>query len=255
MPRAVSSGCRAGLLRATLGRMTPPGTEILKLRAPPRAIPVRWRASARAKRVSLRICPRQAEVVVTLPHLAGRRAGIALIREHADWVIEKLARLSSPLDFVPGAALPLGGVAHVVRHEPYRRGGPFLEDGALVVTGARAFLRRRLADFLRAEAQRRITRLAQPHAVALGVTPRAIRVKDPRSRWGSCAPDGTLAFSWRLVMAPEWVADYVVAHEVAHLRELNHSPRFWALLDGLTPHREAAVAWLRAEGPALLRVG
>lgn len=255
MPRAVSSGCRAGLLRATLARMTPPCTEILKLRAPPRAIPVRWRASARAKRVSLRICPRQAEVVVTLPHLAGRRAGIALIREHADWVIEKLARLSSPLDFAPGAALPLGGVAHVVRHEPYRRGGPFLEDGAVVVTGARAFLRRRLADFLRAEAQRRIARLAQPHAAALGVTPRAIRVKDTRSRWGSCAPDGTLAFSWRLVMAPEWVADYVVAHEVAHLRELNHSPRFWALLDELTPHREAAVAWLRAEGPALLRVG
>ncbi|WP_368415415.1 M48 family metallopeptidase [Falsiroseomonas sp.] len=235
--------------------MTRPGTEIVKLHAPPRAIPVRWRASARAKRVSLRICPREAEVVVTLPHLSGRRAGIALIREHADWVIDKLSRLSPPLDFAPGAALPLGGVAHVIRHEPYRRGGPFLDGAALVVTGARAALPRRVADFLRAEAQLRIARLAHPHAAALGVMPRAIRVKDTRSRWGSCAPDGTLAFSWRLVMAPEWVADYVVAHEVAHMRELNHSPRFWALLDGLTPHREAAVAWLRAEGPALLRVG
>ncbi len=255
MPRVVSSCCRAGLLRATFGAMTRPGTEIVKLHAPPRAIPVRWRASARAKRVSLRICPREAEVVVTLPHLSGRRAGIALIREHADWVIDKLSRLSPPLDFAPGAALPLGGVAHVIRHEPYRRGGPFLDGAALVVTGARAALPRRVADFLRAEAQLRIARLAHPHAAALGVMPRAIRVKDTRSRWGSCAPDGTLAFSWRLVMAPEWVADYVVAHEVAHMRELNHSPRFWALLDGLTPHREAAVAWLRAEGPALLRVG
>jgi predicted metal-dependent hydrolase len=237
------------------------GTEILKLRAPrgalapPSAIPVRWRASARATRVSLRICPREAEVVVTLPHLSGRRAGIALIREHEDWVVEKLSCLSPPLDFAPGAALPLGGVPHVIRHEPHRRGGPFLEGGAVVVTGARAFLRRRVADFLRAEAQRRIARLAHPHAAALGVTPRAIRVKDTRSRWGSCAPDGTLAFSWRLVMAPEWVTDYVVAHEVAHMRELNHSPRFWALVEGLTPHRDAAVAWLRAEGPALLRVG
>jgi len=255
MPRMVSSCCRAALLRATLGAMTPPGTEIVKLHAPPRAIPVRWRASARAQRVSLRICSREAEVVVTLPNLSLRRAGIALIREHADWVIDKLSRLSPPLDFVPGAALPLGGVPHVIRHEPRRRGGPFLEGGAMVVPGAGAFLRRRVTDFLRAEAQRRIARLAHPHAAALGVTPRAIRVKDTRSRWGSCAPDGTLAFSWRLVMAPEWVADYVVAHEVAHLRELNHSARFWALLDGLTPHREAAVAWLRAEGPALLRVG
>ena len=85
--------------------------------------------------------------------------------------------------------------------------------------------------------------------------PRAIRVKDTRSRWGSCAPDGTLAFSWRLVMAPVWVTDYVVAHEVAHLREMNHSGRFWALVEGLTPHRDAAVEWLRLEGPALLRVG
>ena len=123
------------------------------------------------------------------------------------------------------------------------------------MTGAREFLPRRAADFLKAEAKRRIGALVQPHATALGVRPRTIRVKDTRSRWGSCAPDGTLAFSWRLVMAPEWVTDYVVAHEVAHLREMNHSARFWALVAQLTPHREAAVDWLRLEGPALLRVG
>jgi predicted metal-dependent hydrolase len=87
------------------------------------------------------------------------------------------------------------------------------------------------------------------------VRPQAIRLKDTRSRWGSCAPDGTLAFSWRLVMAPDWVLDYVVAHEVAHLRELNHSSRFWAHVERLTPHRDAAVEWLRQHGPALLRVG
>jgi predicted metal-dependent hydrolase len=130
-----------------------------------------------------------------------------------------------------------------------------LDGRRIVVPGARDRLPRRVGDFLRAEAKRRIAALAVPHAAALGVRARAIRVKDTRSRWGSCAPDGTLAFSWRLVMAPEWVADYVVAHEVAHLRELNHSPRFWALVEALSPHRDAAVEWLRAKGPALLRVG
>ena len=241
--------------------MKRPETEILKLPAPrgalapPSAIPVRWRASARATRVSLRICPREAEVVVTLPPRATRRAGIALIREHEAWVVERLAGLTPAIDFAPGAALLLGGTPHVIRHEPRLRGGAFLDGAAIVVTGAREFLRRRVGDFLRAEAKRRIASLAHPHAASLGVKPRAIRVKDTRSRWGSCAPDGTLAFSWRLVMAPEWVTDYVVAHEVAHLRELNHSSRFWALVEGLTPHREAAVEWLRAEGPALLRVG
>jgi len=125
----------------------------------------------------------------------------------------------------------------------------------LVVPGAEENFRRRALDFMRAEARRRITAHIAPHAAALGVAHGPIRVKDTRSRWGSCAPDGTLAFSWRLVMAPEWVMDYVVAHEVAHLKELNHSPRFWAHLAKLTPHREEAVAWLTKEGPALLRIG
>jgi hypothetical protein len=84
---------------------------------------------------------------------------------------------------------------------------------------------------------------------------KGVLLKDTRSRWGSCAPDGTLAFSWRLVMAPGWVLDYVVAHEVAHLVELNHSDRFWAHVARLSPHREAAVDWLRRNGPGLLRVG
>ena len=238
-----------------------PESEIVKLPPPPGAlapameIPVRWRPSTRARHVSLRVCPRDGAVVVTLPPRKGRRAGLALIREHEAWVRERLAALSPIVEFAPGAALSLGGVRLVIRHDPRARGGAFLDGDVLVVTGAREFLRRRVTDFLRDEAKRRIVALVAPHAVALAVKPRAIRVKDTRSRWGSCAPDGTLAFSWRLVMAPGWVCDYVVAHEVAHLRELNHSPRFWDLVDRLTPHRDAAVEWLRVEGPALLRIG
>ncbi|WP_137180290.1 M48 family metallopeptidase [Roseomonas sp. AR75] len=223
--------------------------------APASEIPVRWRPSTRARRVSMRICPREGAVVVTLPPRSGRRAGLALIREHEAWVLDRLAALTPMIEFAPGAAFLLGGEPHVIRHEPRARGGAFLDGQHLVVAGAREFLRRRATDFLRAEAKRRITVLAAPHAGMLGVKPRTIRVKDTRSRWGSCAPDGTLAFSWRLVMAPEWVTDYVVAHEIAHLRELNHSARFWALVAQLTPHRDAAVEWLRLEGPALLRVG
>jgi len=239
----------------------PDEPEIVTLRpprgafAPPARIPVRWRSSARAQRLSLRICPRDGAVVVTLPPLGGRRAGLALIREHLDWVMEHLAALSPAVEFAPGAKLLLGGEAHTIRHEPRLRGAVRLEGRRIVVPGARDRLQRQVGDFLKAEAKRRVAALAVPHASALGVRPRAIRVKDTRSRWGSCAPDGTLAFSWRLVMAPEWVTDYVVAHEVAHLRELNHSPRFWALVEGLSPHRDAAVEWLRANGPALLRVG
>ncbi len=214
-----------------------------------------WRHSARARRVSLRIDARSASVVVTLPPRAGRRQGMALLSVHAAWVAERLAALAPHLPLVPGAAVPLGGAPHLLRHLPDAAGPAWLEPGAIVLGGAEATVARRTGEFLKAEARRRISVLARGHAVQLGVKLRGIRLKDTRSRWGSCAPDGTLAFSWRLVMAPDWVLDYVVAHEVAHLRELNHSERFWALVAGLTPHRDAAVAWLKAHGPGLLRVG
>jgi predicted metal-dependent hydrolase len=87
------------------------------------------------------------------------------------------------------------------------------------------------------------------------VKPGRISVKDTSTRWGSCAPDGALAFSWRLVLTPPFVQDYVAAHEVAHLRYMNHGKRFWGLVDTLTPHTRAAIPWLRREGARLLRIG
>ncbi len=217
--------------------------------------PVRWCRSPRARRVSLRIDARAGEVVVTLPMRSGRRAGMALLTAHASWVMQRLAALSPAVALAPGVEVLLGGRPHVIRHDPAARGGAFLDGATIVVTGAPEFLARRVTDFLRAEAKRRIAILADGHAATLAVKIRAIRLKDTNSRWGSCAPDGTLAFSWRLVMAPDVVLDYVVAHEVAHLRELNHSARFWAHVEHLTPNRLPAQDWLRANGPALLRVG
>ena len=222
---------------------------------PPARCTVRWKRSARARRVSLRIDHRAAEVVVTLPPRAGRRAGLALLTTHAAWVTQRLAALAPGLAFAPGVEVPVGGAPHVIRHVPGARGGAWIEGGAILVAGDPAFLSRRVRDCLRAEARRRIAALVALHTERLGLRARAVRIKDPSSRWGSCAPDRTLAFSWRLVMAPEFVLDYVVAHEVAHLAEMNHSPRFWAQVARLTPHREAAQDWLREHGPSLLRIG
>ncbi len=215
---------------------------------------VQWRRSARARRVSLRICPRQGAVVVVLPPQAARRAGLALLRANAPWALARLAALAPENKLLIGGRVMLGGQDCTIRHDPWST-DVALDGEKIVVGGAAADPSGRVVDFLRAEAQRRIGVLAARHGQALAVQPAAIRVKDTRSRWGSCAPDGTLAFSWRLVMAPDWVLDYAVAHEVAHLREMNHSARFWAHVSRLTPHRDAAAAWLRTHGPTLLRVG
>ena len=216
---------------------------------------VQWRRSARARRVSLRIDPRHGAVVVTLPLRAGRRAGMALLMDHADWVAERLAALPSAIAFADGAEVPLNGTPCRIRHVPGGRGGAWLEDGALLVSGAPEFLPRRVADFLRAEARRRLTALVAEKSAKAAQASKRVTVKDTRSRWGSCSPDGSLAFSWRLVMAPAFVQDYVVAHEVAHLRHMNHGPRFWALVGQLTPYTDVAIAWLRIHGAGLLRIG
>ena len=214
-----------------------------------------WRRSARARRISLRIDLSDGTVVVTLPTRAGREAGLALLRTHADWVAERLAALPDSLPFVEGSLIPIAGVAHRIRHRADTRGAAWLEGGELHVTGDPAFIGRRVRDFLQAEARRRLIGLIAPKATRVGRTPSRVTVKDTSSRWGSCSATGALAFSWRLVMAPEFVQDYVAGHEVAHLRHMNHRPEFWSLVAELTPHTAKAVPWLRQEGPRLLRAG
>lgn len=216
---------------------------------------VEWRRSSRARRVSLRIDPTGGFVVVTLPTRATRKAGMALLMGHADWVSDRLAALPEAVAFTDGAMVPIGGVPHRIRHDPSARGVAFLLEQELHVTGAAEFLPRRVRDFLRREARRRLGGLAVAKAGLIAMVPKRVTMKDTTSRWGSCASDKSLALSWRLVMAPAFVQDYVVAHEVAHLRHMNHGPRFWALVDELTPHKKAAIPWLRTEGARLLRIG
>lgn len=216
---------------------------------------IHWRRSARARRVSLRIDPRVGAVVVTLPPRAGRKAGVALLMTHAAWVSDRLAALPQAVPFVDGASIPLAGVPYRLRSVPTARRGVWIDDGEICVSGAPEFFSRRIADFLRHEARRRLAAQAMEKARVAGLIVRRISVKDTRTRWGSCAADGAIAFSWRLLMAPGFVQDYVVAHEVAHLRHMNHGKRFWALVSRLTPHMETAIPWLHSEGSRLLRIG
>ncbi len=218
-------------------------------------VPVVWRRSARARRASLRIDARAGAVVLTLPARAARSAGTALLADHAAWIADRLAALPPPLAFEDGATLPIGDTPHRIRHVPAGRGGAWLEGGELLVSGGAEFLSRRVATFLRAEARRRFAAMAMEAGQAAGLRPRRVVVKDTRTRWGSCTADGTVMLSWRLLLAPEAVQHYVVAHEVAHLRHMNHGERFWALVHALTPHRATAEAWLRARGAGLQRVG
>jgi predicted metal-dependent hydrolase len=215
---------------------------------------VSFRSHPQAKRITLRIDPVEARVIVTLPIRATRAAGLALLARNADWVCSNLSALPEVPGFADGNFVAIDDVPHRIRHVSGRRGGAWLDQGELLVAGDAALLARRVGAFLRAEAAGRFLALAQAKAALAGVTPCRVRVRDTRARWGSCSPGGALMFCWRLLMAPPSVQDYVVAHEVAHLRHLDHGPDFWALATCLSPHRESAEAWLAREGPRLLRV-
>jgi len=231
-------------------------------RTPPRAlaiaglpVPLELRESARARRMTLRVDAGRGLIQVVVPVGLPDREIQRFVTRHDGWVRERLAALPPQLPFADGAVVPVLGVDHVVRHTPDLRGGTRCQDGVLLVGGQPEHVARRVRDFLAAEAKRELAARARDKAARLGARVAAVTVRDTRSRWGSCSSTGRLSFSWRLILTPDAVLDYVVAHEVAHLKEMNHSPRFWALCAGLTADVKAPRAWLRANGARLLRYG
>jgi hypothetical protein len=218
-------------------------------------IPLAVQRSARARRIAIRLDPAKGGAILTLPQRAALRHGLDFAAERALWVRNRLARLPAPVPFADGAVLPIFGVAHRIEHRPAARGGVWREGATLVVSGAAEFLARRLTDWLRREALAALEERTRQKAARLGRPVARVFVRDTRSRWGSCAPDGRIHYSWRIVFAPEFVLDYLVAHEVAHLAHMNHGARFHETVDRLTPYAGEAQAWLRRFGTVLHRYG
>ena len=218
------------------------------------------RRSARARRMLLRVDPARGGPELVLPQGVTPEVGADFARRHLGWLRLRLARLPQRVGFVDGAEVPILGVPHRLRHRPDQRGGVWRlvdPDGSaeLHVAGRAEHMARRVADYLKAEARRIIVPRARVHAAALGRPLGRITLRDTASRWGSCSARGDLSFSWRLILAPEAVLDYVVAHEVAHLVEMNHSARFWRQVERLLPGHDPARVWLKRHGGRLHAYG
>jgi predicted metal-dependent hydrolase len=224
-----------------------------------RAYPVTVVRHPRARNYNLRIKEASREAVLTMPRRGSLREARAFAERNADWIALRLARLPEPVPFAPGAEIPLRGVPHRIEHRRHGRGTAWTEEAAgvalLCVAGPVEHLRRRLRDYLKREARRELVQASRRFAGVLGVKLGRIGVRDTASRWGSCSHDGALSFSWRLILAPTFVLEYLAAHEVAHRLELNHSRRFWRVVDRLVPDWPRAEAWLKTHGNALHRYG
>ncbi|MBL8549747.1 MAG: M48 family metallopeptidase [Hyphomonadaceae bacterium] len=221
-----------------------------------RMLSVRLSVNPRARRVSVRIDAVRREAVATAPNERQLKRAIKFAAERATWIAQELARLPMGTPFAPGATIPIRGVPHRLEMK-LGRGAPYLEAGRLVVpTLDAALFAARVKRFLMSEARADLADRVAVHAETLNVkAPLRIAVKETRSRWGSCSDDGALAFSWRVIFAPPFVLDYLAAHEASHLREMNHSRRFWSHVRRCMPEFESGRAWLHEHGCALHAIG
>jgi predicted metal-dependent hydrolase len=222
--------------------------------------PVRVRRHRQARRYTLRIQAATREVILTMPPRGSLREAKEFAQKHGGWIAARLHRLPQAVPFADGTTLPLRGIEHRIAHRPGVRGTVWTETadhgaGLLCVAGGAPHVGRRVGDFLRREAARDLETASRRAAEALGVPVKRIWVRDQSSRWGSCSTTGVLSYSWRLILAPPFVLNYLAVHEVAHLIEMNHSLRFWRLVKRVCADAERAKAWLDVHGSDLHRYG
>ena len=215
--------------------------------APP--IKITLRRSARARRFSLRVSRLDGRVTLSLPLRARESEALEFARAQEGWIRQALAALPQVDAVCFGNALPFEGRMLTLAPASGRRLA--IAGDSLLVPGEPAQVARRVSAFLKVRARDALAQASDQYAAALGRPYHSLTLRDTRSRWGSCTQDGALMYSWRLVMAPPAVLDYVAAHEVAHLDQMNHSPAFWAVVARLCPDYEAPRRWLKSHGQAL----
>lgn len=228
---------------------------------PPEAVgvPARLSVNPRARRLSIRIDGRKGEAVLVAPSERKLAEVVAFARTKASWMRERLAERPDSTPLEPGAVVPLygrptrlvavggAGAARLIDGPD----GPFIQSG-----GEGEAFSRRVENLFKRLARQVLVERTEHHLKTLGQRPVTVSIADTRSRWGSCSPHNrSIRYSWRVILAPPAVADYLAAHEVAHLVHADHSPAYWSVVHGLVGDHRPYRKWLREHGAALHAVG
>ena len=247
------------------GRIKAAGPE--KLSVPGLRAPLELRRHPSARRLTLRVSRSRRAVILTMPKRCSLDEAGKFLHRHLDWVHECIDDIPDRISFAHQAQVPLRGVPHELFFTGAARaqdvvsilpGDDITTEEAmprLAVSGLFEHAPRRFQDWMVEQARKDLLGRVSVHANRLSLRPKRITIRDQRTRWGSCSSSGCLSFSWRLIMAPPIVLDYLAAHEVAHLAEMNHGRRFWQLVERTMPQLEEAKDWLRREGMDLHRYG
>ncbi len=245
-----------GLLRRLERIIAPKPLEPSQMVIAGQNLTVVFRRNAQAKRLVLRLNMHGTEVQVTVPKGVSRARALEFTERSRRWIEARVKSHGGNVELKPGARIPLRGVDHEIRHGEARRGliSVDAEQKLIHVPGELPHVPRRVLDWLKAQARAELTAASEHYAARMGVRYRRISVRDQRTRWGSCSAGGDLSYSWRLILVPPHVLDYVAAHEVAHLQHLDHSPRFWRLVLSHCPGASKAKSWLKSHGQSVHRV-
>ncbi len=220
-----------------------------------RVIPVTVRKNPRAKRIIVRLAGNGEGVSITIPSRMTFDDGMSAAERNAGWIIQRLDAVPPRVPFADGAIIPFLGHEHAIRHRPDGAAGVRLGDREIVVGGPDTLVPRRVERWLKVQARGEIAARVGEKTARLGRPAGRITLRDTRSRWGSCSAQGNLSFCWRLVLAPDAVLDYVVAHEVGHLAVPHHGPDFWRTVATLADEVDGSRRWLKHHGRTLHRYG
>ena len=222
-----------------------------------REVKLSFRRNAKCKRMVLRLTADGAGAVITLSPRASKAEALRFAETSKPWLLKTLEKRVPPVAFAHDHKVLFQGQLHTIIATGGRRGLVTyeLEHLTITVPGDAAHVARRLSDWLKAQAKEKLAQASQDYATAMQAKFRKLTIRDQKSRWGSCSATGDLSYSWRLILAPPEVLDYVAAHEVAHLKEMNHGPKFWRLVVTHCKAANQARRWLREHGRELHRYG
>jgi len=214
------------------------------------SLPVIIRKHPRSRRMIIRYQPLQHHVSLTLPRYTSIRQGLHFVEEKRAWLADQITEKAQPVPLADGQIIPVLGNDYTLRHIG-GRGVVSIDGDRILIPGDESFMKRRILEWLKRQARTEITRLATAKAEQINKPLKRISLRDTSTRWGSCSHDGNLSFSWRLIFAPYEVLEYVVGHEVAHIKHHNHSAAFWATVGEICPDYEKCRHWLKIYGSKL----
>ena len=214
--------------------------------------PIKITKSSRAKRLTIRIDEKNHCPSLTIPKGCSQKQAVKFVDANKDWILNMMARLPQAKNFCNGDTISFFGKNYIINQTHAQKGGCF-EDNYIKIGGQPEFLNRRVTDFLKEQTLEKLSKLTLEKAKILNCHVSGVSIKDTKSRWGSCSTLGNINYNWRICMAPSYVIDYLVSHEVSHLLHPDHSASFWQTVETLCPNYKEGRHWLKIKGKDLYK--